>query len=89
LEQYCFLSMEMALDSPIKTKANNQPSNFGWCGGNIRFVIYFSLVYYFIKFNKLWHGFMCDFVATMRNCQGKLYAIYFDPIITFRSLLFH
>jgi hypothetical protein len=81
LEQYCILLMEMALDSPIKTKAITNLQILVDVEVTLGWSYFFSLVYYFIKFNKLWHVFMCNFVATMKICQRELYAIYLTLLL--------
>jgi hypothetical protein len=56
------------------------------------FIMYSSLAWigpFSYQIQLVMCTFVCDFVATMKICQGELYALYYDPIIAFNSLVFH
>ncbi len=49
-------------------------------------------VFSLIKFNQLYDMFVCDFIITMKVCQGDIYALYFDlanNLTSFQFLTFN
>jgi hypothetical protein len=91
LFEYCTLLMKMALDAPTIsfTKSNlclliNVEMLLGL---NVVMPL-LEVMHSLIKFAQLQDMFMCDFITTVKICEGEVYRMYYDIHSSFQGDVF-
>ncbi len=82
LFKYCIFFMKMALDAPTIPSAKSNLSLFIdvetlLLGLNVMMAL-LKVVHSLIKFTQLKDVFVCDFITTMKICEGDMYYMFYD-----------